>query len=47
MWSIISNIDANAIDTFEHDEIHPYFIRYNNFIKFISNLDKICNLIHA
>ena len=44
--NLIIKIDANAIDTFEHDEIHPYFIRYNNFIKFISNLDKICNLIH-
>ena len=44
--NLIIKIDANSIDTFEHDEIHPYFIRYNNFIKFISNLDKICGLIH-
>ena len=44
--NLIIKIDANSIDTFEHDEIHPYFIRYNNFIKFISNLDKICDLIH-
>ena len=44
--NLIIKIDANSIDTFEHDEIHPYFIRYNNFVKFISNLNKICDLIH-
>jgi hypothetical protein len=44
--NLIIKIDANSIDTFEHDEIHPYFIRHNNFIKFINNLDKICDLIH-
>jgi hypothetical protein len=44
--NLIIKVDANSIDTFEHDEIHPYFIRYNNFIKFINNLDKIINLIN-
>lgn len=44
--NLIIKIDVNEIDTFTHDEIHPYFIRYNNFIKFISNLEKIHNLIH-
>lgn len=44
--NLIIKIDVNAIDTFTHDEIHPYFIRYTNFIKFINNLDKIHNLIH-
>lgn len=44
--NLIIKIDANNIDTFEHDEIHPYFTSYNNFIKLMDNLDKICDLIH-
>jgi hypothetical protein len=44
--NLIIKIDINSIESFEHDEIHPYFIRYSNFIKFINNLDKIHNLIH-
>lgn len=44
--NLIIKINANNINNFEHDEIHPYFIRYNNFIKFINNLKKINNLIH-
>lgn len=44
--NLIIKVNVNDINTFEHEEIHPYFIRYNNFIKFINNLEKINSLIH-
>jgi len=44
--NLIIKMNVNDIKTFEHDEIHPYFTSYNNFIKLLENLEKIHNLIH-
>lgn len=43
--NLIIKMNANDIDTFEHDEIHPYFIRVNIFVKLLTNMPKIMTLI--
>ena len=40
---LVININANNIKSFEHDEIKSNHIRYNNFKRFIENIDKIYN----
>ena len=43
--NLIIKIDADQIKSFEHDEIYPYHIRYNNFYKLMNNIVKINKLI--
>ena len=44
--NLIIKIDANQIKSFEHDEIYPYHIRYNNFYKLMNNIIRINKLIN-
>ena len=43
--SLIIKMNVTKIDTFEHDEIQPYFIRINNFIKLLHNIGLVMRLI--
>ena len=43
--NLIIKIEANNIKSFEHEEIYPYHIRFNNFFKLMNNIDKINKLI--
>lgn len=43
--NLIIKIDANEIKSFEHEEIYPYHIRYNNFYKLMNNIIRINKLI--
>ena len=44
--NLIIKIDSNEIKSFEHDDIYPYHIRYNNFLKLMNNIVKINKLIN-
>tara|TARA_B100001123_G_scaffold451052_1_gene626392 strand:+ start:618 stop:1139 length:522 start_codon:yes stop_codon:yes gene_type:complete len=44
--NLIIKMDVNKIDTFEHDEIQPYFIRMSNFIKLLNNIPYVMKLIN-
>lgn len=43
--SLIIKMNVTKIDTFEHEEIQPYFIRINNFIKLLHNIGLVMKLI--
>ena len=43
--NLIIKIDANQIKSFEHEEIYPYHIRYNNFYKLMNNIIRINKLM--
>lgn len=44
--NLIVEINANNIDTFEHEEIPPYFIRISNFVTLMKNIGYISKLIN-
>jgi len=44
--NLIIKIEANKIDSFEHEDIFPYHIRYNNFYKLMNNIVRINKLIN-
>ena len=37
----VVKIDADSVDTFEHDEISPFFLRLNLFTSLLKNIEYI------